>query len=279
MQNKKLLVAGSVAGAAIAAALAVPSLANHSWNDYHWQTSNGVATPDVVDNTVGSWKPRVAIAMADWNKSNNIDSALLLGSTNQKRCPMVSGTIQVCNSAYGQTGWLGIASISLSSGHIVAGSTKLNDTYFSYPQYNTEAWKQLVTCQEIGHDYGLGHQNEDFATDATDSCMEYTSDPSGNTHPDAHDYQQLATLYHGGDGGGSSTSGGSSGKPGKGGGNGGGKGKPLGIEPGDSPAQWGRAVGKDTQGRPNEFVRNFNGYTVITHVTWAPHVSVPEARH
>ncbi|QPC98074.1 hypothetical protein [Qipengyuania soli] len=275
MKPNKLFIAAGTATAAVAAVFAGPSLANHSWSNYHWSTTDGVARPDVVDNTVGSWPARVAIAMGDWNGSAHIQSATSAGTANAKRCPMASGTIQVCNSAYGQTGWLGIASISLSGGHIVAGSTKLNDTYFSYPQYNTETWKQLVTCQEIGHDYGLGHQNEDFSTDLTSSCMEYTSDPSGNEHPDKHDYDQLALIYNHSEGGGStSSSGGSSGGPG----NGGGKGKPLGIEPGDSPAQWGKAVGKDAAGRPNEFVRNFNGYTVITHVTWAPHVKVPAAR-
>ena len=268
MKHSRKLAAGVAVAAAIVAG---PAIANHAWSTYHWSTPNGIATPTVVDNTVGAWKPRVSIAVADLNRSNNIDSALTTSTTNQKRCPMVSGTIQVCNSAYGQTGWLGIASISLSGGHIVAGSTKLNDTYFAYPQYNTETWKQLVTCQEIGHDYGLGHQNEDFNTDLTTSCMEYTSWPDGNEHPDAHDYQQLASIYGHADTGG----GGGGGGPG----NGGGKGKPLGIDPGNSPAEWGKAVGKDAAGRPNEYVRNFNGYTIITHVTWAPHVKVPEARH
>ena len=53
-----------------------------------------------------------------------------------------------------------------------------------------------MTCQEIGHDYGLGHQDEDFSTDATSSCMEYTSIPAGNEHPDAHDYNQLLSVYN-----------------------------------------------------------------------------------
>ncbi|MBX7495240.1 hypothetical protein K3172_05160 [Qipengyuania sp. 6B39] len=270
MTKRNIVAAGAAAVAAIAMVASGPGLANHSWNGYHWQTVSGTATPLVVDNTVGAWKPRVALAMQDWNQSQHIDSQLTTGTTNQKRCAMTQGTIQVCNASYGQTGWLGIASISLSGGHIVAGSTKLNDTYFALQQYNTETWKQLVTCQEIGHDYGLGHQNEDFSTDLTTSCMEYTSQPSGNEHPDSHDYQQLAAIYNHGEGG-SSTSGGSSGGPGKG--------KPLGIEPGNGPAEWGKAIGHDKAGRPNEYVRNFNGYTIITHVTWAPHVKVPEVRH
>ena len=39
--------------------------------------------------------------------------------------------VRICNLAYGNTGWLGLASISLdSNGHIVKGYTKLDDTYF-----------------------------------------------------------------------------------------------------------------------------------------------------
>lgn len=251
----------SVGAAAIAAVIAVPGLANHSWGTYHWQTSDGVARPLVVDNTTGDWKNRVNIAVGDWNGSVHVNSAKQNGTTNAKRCSMVSGTIQVCNSAYGNTGWLGIASISISGGHIVAGSTKLNDTYFSLSAYDTEPWKQLVTCQEIGHDYGLGHQNEDFNTDATSSCMEYTRVPEGNEHPDTHDYDQLATIYNHSEGGGGGGSGGG-GKPGRG--------KALGIDVGDMPAHWGKAIGRDADGRDNLYSRNFNGYTVITHVTWAP---------
>ncbi|MFZ9395959.1 MAG: hypothetical protein ACO25F_07865 [Erythrobacter sp.] len=254
MISRKIILVAS-----LAALVATPGLADHAWSTYHWQTSDKVARPLVVDNTIGHWKARVATAVEEWNKSTNIKSELSSGATNAKRCPMVSGTIQVCNSSYGNTGWLGIASISLSGGHIVAGSTKLNDTYFAYPDYNRDSWKQLVTCQEIGHDYGLGHQDEDFGTDATSSCMEYTSVPEGNERPDAHDMAQLGLIYDHSEGG---SSGGGGGGPGKG--------KPLGIDVGDTPGQWGKAIGSDAHGRDNVYVRNFNGYTVITHVTWAP---------
>lgn len=265
MKSSRNVRAAAAFGAVAVGLAGSAALADHAWSTYHWQTVSGVATPLVVDNTVGAWKPRVVLAVNDWNASAHIESNLTTGTTNAKRCPMSSGTIQVCSAAYGQNGWLGIATISISGGHIVAGSTKVNDTYFAFPTYNTEDWKQLVICQEIGHDYGLGHQNEDFNTDVTRSCMEYTSLPDGNTSPDQHDYDQLALIYDHGEG---STGGGGGGGPG--GGKGGGGGKPLGIEPGDSPADWGRAIGKDAAGRDNEYIRNFNGYTVITHVTWVP---------
>ncbi|TNE32669.1 MAG: hypothetical protein EP350_05645 [Alphaproteobacteria bacterium] len=275
--TRKSIGAATVVLGALAVVNAAPSLANHAWSTYHWQTSTattdggGVAKPDVIDNTTGVWNKHVADAMIDWNSSDHISSGTTSGTTNQRRCPMTSGTIQVCNTTYGQTGWLGIASISISGGHIVAGSTKLNDTYFNTSPYNTSAWRQLVACQEIGHDYGLGHQDENFNNTNLGTCMDYTGDPDGsiknqlpNLSPNAHDYAQLAEIYNHSESGGGSGGGGA-----PGGGKGGGKGKPLGIESGNSPADWGRAIGRDGAGRDNLYVRNVNGYTVVTHVLWA----------
>lgn len=53
-------------------------------------------------------------------------------------------------------------------------------------------------CQEIGHTFGLDHQDEDFNNPNLGTCMDYTSDPDGppsNEHPNAHDYEQLEAIY------------------------------------------------------------------------------------
>ena len=245
--------------AAVAAPLALiatPLMANHSWSTYHWLRTGGELTVPVYKNVNASWDSYVNVAVADWNKSTVINSPLFVGNISPKTCKGVAGTIQVCNASYGRTGWLGIASISLSGGHISQGTTKLNDTYFSTAQYNTPSWKALVTCQEIGHDYGLGHQDEDFNTDLTNSCMDYTSLPAGNEHPDAHDYEQLLTIYNHTES--AMTAGGGRGNSG------------IDVEPGDTPAAWGRAIHFDRQGRPDVFERiDAPGQKTITHVFWA----------
>lgn len=250
-------------------ALAVPALAlvataaeaRHQWGKYEWayDGTNPISMP-VVDNTTGDWSLRVALANADWNASSRIDSGLQQG--NNSNCDFVTGTIQVCNDSYGQTGWLGIASITINGNEIIAGYTKLNDTYFAQPSYNTESWKQLVTCQEIGHDYGLAHQNENFMTDRTTSCMEYTSWPEGNEHPDQHDYDQLESMYSSGGGGG------------------GGKGKPAMLPSvGNTPANWGRPVEFLPNGTPFVFERSLGSYRVVTHVTWTIEAAGGENHH
>jgi hypothetical protein len=248
------LKAAAVVGAA--GLLATPLLASHSWGGYHWKRTTSQISPRVGDNVTTTWDSYLQTAVNDWNASSVIQSSLVAGSTVRSTCNPVAGTIQVCNYAYGSTGWLGIAQIWLSSGHISQGTTKLNDTYFAQAQYNTPSWRAAVTCQEIGHDYGLGHQDENFNDDRTTSCMEYTSWPAGNEHPDAHDYNQLLAIYNHLEAAsnlpGSSASAASA----------------QGI--GNRPADWGKAVGVDNHGRGNRYVRELgNGAKVITHVLWA----------
>src|SRR5688572_31754287 len=54
------------------------------------------------------------------------------------KCRPTAGRIEVCNAAYGNNGWLGIAQIWISGAHITQGTTKLNDTYFNTDTYNTD---------------------------------------------------------------------------------------------------------------------------------------------
>lgn len=250
------------------AALAVgPALANHAWSNYHWSRSGAEVTAPVGDNVTSAWDSYLRVAVTDWNKSNVIQSAVVAGSASTKTCKPRAGTIQVCNARYGNNGWLGIAQIWLSGGHISQGVAKMNDTYFNTSTYNTPAWRRLVMCQEIAHDYGLGHVNENFNPPNTGSCMDYTNDPDGggaygpsNEYPNQHDYDQLAAIYAHSDSTnfavrtvGQSNQGAVSEEAG-----------------GDSPAEWGKAIHFDGKGRPDVFEKQVGpGRKKITHVFWA----------
>ena len=240
-----------------AAMIAAPVLATHSWGGYHWKrTTNAELAIPVGDNVNATWQSAFDTAITDWNVSNVIQSPVVAGTLNPKTCKAVAGTIQVCNASYGRTGWLGIASISLSAGHISQGTTKLNDTYFNTAQYNTPAWRAMVTCQEIGHDYGLDHQDEVFDNPNLNTCMDYTNDPSTNQHPNAHDYSMLTDIYNHLDAAAAVLSGpGNSAAP---------------ADIGDTPASWGRPVHRDSYGRPDTYERQDGpGRKTITHVFWA----------
>jgi hypothetical protein len=187
--------------------------------------------------------------------STVLDTTIVAGQTNPKNCRAVLGKVQVCNSKYGNNGWLGLAQIWVSGNHIVQGVTKLNDTYFNTATYNTPAWRNLVMCQEVGHTLGLDHQDEIFDNPNLGTCMDYTSDPSTNQHPNQHDYDQLALIYAHLD---STTTVGQSLPSGK-----------ANIDH-DELGEWGRAVKKSSDGRNSLYERDLGGgKKVFTFVIWA----------
>jgi hypothetical protein len=184
--------------AVLVAVAGLPAQANHSWGGYHWARTANPFTLKVGDNVGSAWDAYLNEAISDWSASSVLDLTKVAGGTRAKNCRPNSGRIEVCNARYGNTGWLGVAQIWLSGGHISQAITKLNDTYFDTPQYNTPAWRRLVMCQEIAHDFGLDHQDENFGNPNLGSCMDYTNDPDGppsNEHPNQHDFDQLIAIY------------------------------------------------------------------------------------
>ena len=177
--------------------------------------------------------------------------------------------MQVCNLKYGNNGWLGLASISISGDHITAGYVKVNDTYFNTATYDTPAWRQMVMCQEVGHTFGLGHQDETFDNENLGTCMDYTSYPNGNGHPNAHDYEELEKIYADldSDSGGGDDDGGGGCNPRAPWCNPASAAKILSQIEMNGPAQWGRLVSE--HGPQEVYELDFGGgRKVITFVTW-----------
>lgn len=255
-----------------------PAFASHSWGNYHWARTSNPFTLRVVDAVSPTWDPYLDEAIADWTSSTVLNLTRDGTGTNPKKCTAIAGKILACSATYGQRGWLGLASIWASGSHITQATTKVNDTYFNTATYNTPAWRRLVMCQEIAHDFGLDHQDEGFGPPNLGTCMDYTNDPDGggdygpsNEHPNAHDYDQIETIYGHLDSSSTVASsatatdfgirpvGGRPAAPGA-----------SANDPGDSPSEWGAAVHRDGQGRPDVYVLNLgNGQRKITHVTWA----------
>jgi hypothetical protein len=280
IKNRKLLVVASVI-LALGVFVTVAN-ASHSWGKYHWNISTDESTANPLklgDNlTTSAWDNSLSGASADWNLSV-LKNQVVAGASNSN-CDPTSGRVEVCNGEYGDNGWLGIASIWATKGksnHITQGVVKVNDTYFNTSQYDTPAWRSFVMCQEVGHEFGLGHQDENFNNANLGTCMDYTNDPDGtlsdpdqqdNQHPNQHDYDEMTDIYaHL-----NSTDGGGGGGPGNGKGNGKDKGKPAvagaNIDLND-PSSWGQAIRQDAQGNNSVFERNLaNGQVLITHVIW-----------
>lgn len=255
--------------------IALPAVASHSWNGYHWARTSNPISLKLGDNVDSRWDAYLLEAASDWHASSVLNVSVIAGSTNPRRCTPDTGEIEVCNASYGNTGWLGVAGVWVSGKHITKAYTKLNDTYFDTAKYNTPEWRRMVTCQEIGHDFGLGHQDENFNNVNLGSCMDYTNAPGGGTvngfnygasneHPNAHDYDQLEADYgHGDSASLLRTIVASSLRP-----------KSMAEILADAD-QWGTAIRFDAHGRPILFAHkigaNENGepMVVYTHVLWA----------
>lgn len=253
--------------AAITVSLLAPGLAsaNHSWGGYHWARTANPFTLKLGNNVSGAWSSYLGTTSSDWSLSSVLDTTIVAGGISGRKCRAVTGRVEVCSAAYGNNGWLGLASISITGGqHITTGTVKVNDTYFNTATYNTPAWRNLVMCQEVGHTLGLDHQDEVFGNANLGTCMDYTNSPDSNQHPNAHDYAQLGSIYGHLDA--TTTLGaavpGGPGKPGSGAAD-------SGSGAADA-ADWGRLVSSSQDGRRSTFVKDLGaGELIVTIIIWA----------
>lgn len=260
MKSRMWPILGISAFGVLLAAAVVPAIADasHSWNDYHWARTSNPFTLKLGNNTSGSWTTHLATASSDWSQSSVLDTGVVAGLTKPKACRPTSGRVEVCSANYGNTGWLGLAQIWVSGGvHITQGTVKNNDHYFgsSTYTYNNEAEKLHVMCQEIGHTLGLDHQATDGSS--LNTCMDYyhnTSDADTlSTHPNQHDYDQLASIYGHTDR--TTTIAASTAAN-----------AATGL---DAPNEWGKLVSGSRDGRSATYEREVKGGKVVTFVIWA----------
>lgn len=259
----------------VSGAITAALYANHSWGNYHWARTENPLTLELGDNVSDTWDVHLGEASSDWNVSAVLDlTTVEPGGTDPKRCRATTGRVEVCAATYGFNGWLGLAQIWVDGDHITKAISKMNDSYFNTTTYGTPAWRQFVMCQEVGHTFGLGHQDEGFSNPNLGSCMDYTDDPDGslrnqefdNLSPNQHDFDELELIYAHRD---------SPPPPNEGGpGNGNGRGKPAAPPAMDDidlagPSQWGKLVEGSRQRGFSVYVLDFGGgHKVITHVLW-----------
>ncbi|HYF55147.1 MAG TPA: hypothetical protein VEA41_12890 [Salinarimonas sp.] len=204
----------AVIAALILVVTAVPAFASHGWSTYHWSRSCGTCPKSltIYDTTVATtranWPDHLRKSVfgdpnnpnsanrLGWNDSVVLTLSITGSTASRSTCAAVAGAVRVCNYPYGTNGWLGLAQIWLSSGHISQGTTKVNDTYFNSGYPITE--QRHVMCQEVGHDFGLGHTSENGSSQNT--CMDYYQNTSNSdwtsTGPNSHDFYQLEVQHH-----------------------------------------------------------------------------------
>lgn len=263
--------------------LAGTANASHAWGTFHWARTTNPFQLHVGDNVSGVWDGHLDVAISDWNSPkkfgwNGAAPLILLedpNGTKTQNCKPTRGKIEVCNAAYGTKGWIGIAQIWVKGDHITQATAKMNDTYFTLEYYSgfdnpaaaLAADRQLVMCQEIGHGFGLDHNDENFDNPNTGTCMDYGNSPFGDEHPNAHDFEQIAFIYQHLD---STTTVGASG-PGK-------PKKAQGEEIGNDPKNWGQVVRRDSRGRPSLYRKGLGRIEqVFTFVLYADTVQGQQA--
>ncbi len=152
----------------------------HAWADYHLPDAS--LKPVVVNRS--GYTPE----LEPWND---------LGTPVTLRSSGSGFLIVVEEGGDRDSGWLGLASITQLDGHIKTGKVTMNRELLKQYPPNVAAH---VLCQEIGHILGLGHQ-----AFANNSCMDdcqgrgpgwlsCLSSTEGTT-PNAHDKEQLDTIY------------------------------------------------------------------------------------
>ena len=261
--------------------VSVPLFASHGWSTYHWPRSTAEASITIYRSltvtTYANWPDHLQKAVygdpanpnsanrRGWNDSTVLALSIASGatdSTTRYNCSPSTGTIRVCNYGYGSNGWAGLAQVwPDSGGHIQRANTKINDTYLGSSANNP--WRRHVMCQEVGHDFGLGHTSETGSSQNT--CMDYYRNTSSSdwtsTGPNQHDFDQLRTQHH------------------------------ASLSPADTfteslraggpyadtdlnaPWNWGTPIEWNPEGQPVTFLLDLSpaaGDEMITYVTWAP---------
>ncbi|WP_294394466.1 PEPxxWA-CTERM sorting domain-containing protein [uncultured Sphingomonas sp.] len=191
---------------AMAGAVAAPAsaaLLPQSWNGWKWARSGSLAI-QLGNNVSSQWTPYVTTAAAGWSTTPNLDYVMSAGKTTGSACGGSLGTVQICNSNYGATGWMGYTTVWTLGSYIVKATVKLNDYYFSQAKYNNAAFRAQVVCQELGNALGLQDSDRNHKNANIGGCMDYTNDPSGklgtngtlqDMKPSGTDLANLKQIY------------------------------------------------------------------------------------
>lgn len=175
---------------------AFAAYADHQWSSYHWKKEGTFKlTLDIGNNHTGQWPGLLNYVDSNWNTDGG--SYLIINVVDGG-----TGDIESYNADYGNTGWLGLASIWVTRGknkHITRGESKVNDFYTTlegYYGFNEDVEYKHVLCQEIGHTFGLNHNREGATGGEPDNtCMNDETRPLRYPDPNVHDTEMLDQMY------------------------------------------------------------------------------------
>jgi len=149
---------------------------------------------EVQNALTQDWYPILEKVLRDWSDQSPETLNLTIREVaSDAECKFVPGVLKVCNANYGATGWRGINQILVDEfNNLTSSVAKMNEHYLLNLG---DGIKQYTMCHEIGHGWGLGHQDQDFNNVDSGSCMDYVMDPENNQHPNAKDFAILRQVY------------------------------------------------------------------------------------
>jgi len=164
----------------------------------------------VANALTSDWDEYFTAAVEDWDGAARVDGDADVMSLETERleadpaCTPVEGIMKVCNDDYGATGWEGINECLIMGDFIISSVAKMNEYYLHPDNYKgllqgstatLQDKRRYTMCHEIGHGFGLSHQDEEFSNADLNTCMDYSSRPANNLRPNPADYSALNILY------------------------------------------------------------------------------------
>jgi predicted Zn-dependent protease len=161
----------------------------------HWYSTAMPTRISVDDRNLSPlYRQFVPKALRDWNLATSV--VITENGTDSVQIPIKDGD-------YGQTGWVGVTNIHYNGDHISSAPVFINNHWMNTSSYNNDVQRTYVVEHELGHAFGVGHQDTDFCNVNTGSVMDYTYSIEGGTHQaapcdsDSHDSIPPPTINFG----------------------------------------------------------------------------------
>lgn len=161
----------------------------------HWPGSTKPREISYINNLSPMYSKWLPKAIASWNLAGEGAIHLQEGGNAPIQITVTSGN-------FGATGWVGVVTTT-NSEIMTFAPMKVNDYYLRCMSYlNTDSQRLFVVIHELGHTFGMEHNNENFSDANKCDPMDYTGDTDGsisgqcsNLYPNKDSSEKIKAKY------------------------------------------------------------------------------------